>query len=175
MSYILDALKRADAERERGTVPGLRAQTVPGVTPESHGAHARLRAWPMIVTGIALAVAVIAAGAWVWRSQAGSDRAPVVVAAAPTVPAVPAAPALPPQPAPVAAPAPAASGAQRGVAGRTGRPDRAGRFPRSQTQAPARTAPIDDAAKRQHSSRARQAIAGSIHRQPGTARRPTAQ
>ena len=32
MSYILDALKRADAERERGTVPGLRAQTVPGVT-----------------------------------------------------------------------------------------------------------------------------------------------
>lgn len=106
MSYILDALKRADAERERGTVPGLRAQTVPGVTPESHGAHARLRAWPVIVTGIALAVAVIAAGVWVWRSMADSDRAPVVVAAAPTVPAAPVAPALPPQPAPVAAPAP---------------------------------------------------------------------
>ena len=106
MSYILDALKRADAERERGTVPGLRAQPVPGVTPESHGAHARLRAWPMIVAGIALAVAVIAAGAWVWRSLAGSDRTPVVVAAAPTVPALPAAPALPPQPAPVAEPTP---------------------------------------------------------------------
>ena len=111
MSYILDALKRADAERERGTVPGLRAQPVPGVTPESHGTHASLRAWPVIVTGIALAVAVIAAGAWVWRSLAGSERAPVVVAAAPTVPAVPAAPALPPQPAPVAAPAPAAHNA----------------------------------------------------------------
>jgi general secretion pathway protein B len=111
MSYILDALKRADAERERGTVPGLRAQTVPGVTPESHGAHASLRAWPVIVTGIALAVAVIAAGAWVWRSLAGSERAPVVVAAAPTVPALPAAPALPPQPAPVATPAPAAHNA----------------------------------------------------------------
>jgi general secretion pathway protein B len=110
MSYILDALKRADAERERGTVPGLRAQTIPGVTPESHGAHASLRAWPVIVTGIALAVAVIAAGAWVWRSQAGSERAPVVVAA-PTVPAPPAAPALPPQPAPVAAPVPAAHNA----------------------------------------------------------------
>ena len=26
MSYILDALQRADAERERGTVPGLHAQ-----------------------------------------------------------------------------------------------------------------------------------------------------
>ena len=110
MSYILDALKRADAERERGTVPGLRAQTIPGVTPDSHGAHASLRAWPVIVTGIALAVAVIAAGAWVWRSQAGSERAPVVVAA-PTVPAPPAAPALPPQPAPVAAPVPAAHNA----------------------------------------------------------------
>lgn len=111
MSYILDALKRADAERERGTVPGLRAQPVPGVTPESHGTHASLRAWPVIVTGIALAVAIIAAGAWVWRSLAGSERAPVVVAAAPTVPAVPAAPALPPQPAPVAAPVPAAHNA----------------------------------------------------------------
>jgi general secretion pathway protein B len=108
MSYILDALKRADAERERGTVPGLRAQTVPGVTPESHSAHARLRGWPVIVAGIALAVAVIAAGAWVWRSLAGSDRTPVVVAAAPTVPALPAAPALPPQPAPVPEPGPAA-------------------------------------------------------------------
>ena len=109
MSYILDALKRADAERERGTVPGLRAQTVPGVTPESRGARARLQAWPMIVAGIALALAIIAAGAWVWRSLAGSDRALVVVAAAPTVPALPAAPALPPQPAPVAEPGPAAT------------------------------------------------------------------
>ena len=27
MSYILDALKRADAERERGAVPGLHSQT----------------------------------------------------------------------------------------------------------------------------------------------------
>lgn len=111
MSYILDALKRADAERERGTVPGLRAQPVPGFTPESHSAHARLRGWPVIVAGIALALAVIAAGAWVWRSLAGSERAPVVVAAAPTVPALPAAPALPPQPAPVAAPVPAAHNA----------------------------------------------------------------
>lgn len=108
MSYILDALKRADAERERGTVPGLRAQPVTGVTPESHGTRAGLRAWPAIVIGTALAVAVIAAGAWVWRSLAGSERAPVVVAAAPVVPAVPAAPALPTQPEPVAAPAPAA-------------------------------------------------------------------
>jgi len=29
MSYILDALRRADAERSRGAVPGLHAQGVP--------------------------------------------------------------------------------------------------------------------------------------------------
>ena len=28
MSYILDALKKADAERERGHVPGLHTQTL---------------------------------------------------------------------------------------------------------------------------------------------------
>ena len=28
MSYILDALRRADAERERGTVPGIHAQPI---------------------------------------------------------------------------------------------------------------------------------------------------
>ena len=31
MSYILDALRRADAERQRGAVPGLHAPTVGGV------------------------------------------------------------------------------------------------------------------------------------------------
>ena len=30
MSYILDALRRADAERSRGVVPGLHAQSLPG-------------------------------------------------------------------------------------------------------------------------------------------------
>ena len=30
MSYILDALRRADAERSRGAVPGLHAQSLPG-------------------------------------------------------------------------------------------------------------------------------------------------
>ncbi|MFZ2652317.1 MAG: hypothetical protein WA210_19640, partial [Burkholderiaceae bacterium] len=29
MSYILDALRRADSERERGAVPGIHAQPVP--------------------------------------------------------------------------------------------------------------------------------------------------
>jgi general secretion pathway protein B len=29
MSYILDALRRADAERSRGAVPGLHAQNIP--------------------------------------------------------------------------------------------------------------------------------------------------
>lgn len=37
MSYILDALKRADAERGRGQVPGLNAQPL-GASPEPSGA-----------------------------------------------------------------------------------------------------------------------------------------
>ena len=41
MSYILDALRRADAERERGNVPGLHAQPMPAVT--APGAHTWLR------------------------------------------------------------------------------------------------------------------------------------
>ena len=37
MSYILDALRRADAERERGAVPGLHAQPVPPVSADAAG------------------------------------------------------------------------------------------------------------------------------------------
>ncbi|MFO1267813.1 MAG: hypothetical protein U1F67_14180 [Rubrivivax sp.] len=49
MSYILDALRRAESERERGQVPGLHAQPVPvGVGEEpprrdAQGAAARWR------------------------------------------------------------------------------------------------------------------------------------
>ena len=34
MSYILEALRKADAERERGTVPDLHAQLLPGAPVE---------------------------------------------------------------------------------------------------------------------------------------------
>ena len=54
MSYILDALRRADAERERGAVPGLHSQPV--AAPETIATPARRR-WPL-----GLAVALAAAG-----------------------------------------------------------------------------------------------------------------
>lgn len=86
MSYILDALKRADAERERSHVPGLHSQSMPATRPTRRQATAfRLQSWH----GTALAgLVLIAATAWWW-----SQAAPV--AALPT-PAVESPPAQPP-------------------------------------------------------------------------------
>ena len=58
MSYILDALRRADAERERGAVPGLHAQNIPAdVAPAAR--DFRPLAWAA-GGAAALAVAVVA-------------------------------------------------------------------------------------------------------------------
>ena len=77
MSYILDALRRADAERERGSVPDLRAQPL---APPSSQEAARPWPWPWIA--VALALLLIAGLAWY---LAAPDEAPVVLptAAAP--------------------------------------------------------------------------------------------
>lgn len=106
MSYILDALRRAEAdrERERGAVPGLHAQPVP------EGAPARStppRRWLPWAGGGLLLIAGLGAGVW-W---AGSARDAVPPAPAPS-PAPSTAPAAVPAPAPVAStitPAPAPS------------------------------------------------------------------
>ena len=97
MSYILEALKRADAERQRGGVPGLHAQTGSGVTAvESGDAGGR----PWLLAGAALALLLIGgAVAWWWR--AGPVATPVGVSGAPASPVVSGAPALPPMPGPV--------------------------------------------------------------------------
>jgi general secretion pathway protein B len=98
MSLILDALKRADAERSRGSVPGLHAQPLAGAP--SPAARSRPAGW------LALAAIVVAAllAALVWLLLARRDPP----APAPTVPP---APALAPPPLvqvpPVAAAAPA--------------------------------------------------------------------
>lgn len=112
MSYILDALQRADAERERGGVPGLNTRPVAGaVAPTRKGARDRMG---LIVVAAALALAAVAAGLWVWRS-------PVVqspVAAAPLAPMVSSVPTPSPSPSPtsttpVATPLPAIAPAAR--------------------------------------------------------------
>lgn len=98
MSYVLDALRKADAERERGVVPGLHAQPVlPPATDADGAPAARWAPW----LGGALAVGVVAAAAW-W-ALGGDEPAAVPVAVLPATPS----PAPPPAPAVAAAPAPA--------------------------------------------------------------------
>lgn len=128
MSLILDALRKADAqrERERGAVPGLHAQ--PMAVPSSVAAEPggrRPALWIALVAGVLAAAAV----AWlVAGRQAGPPAAPVaqttpaaepatappkaaesVTAAAAAATAAPAAPAAaPPQPVTATAPLPVA-------------------------------------------------------------------
>lgn len=114
MSYILDALKRAESERERGVVPGLHSQSVPLRRPV---AGSRAVAKPLMLAGAALGLTLL--GVLAWRSfgtVAPGSSAPViaaspvmtsqVIAATPAVAAVPTAvsvtTAVTPHPAPLA-------------------------------------------------------------------------
>ena len=101
MSYILDALKRADAERERGHVPGLHTRSTPSIdAPATQtgrwAQHARLMALGMLVVGVLLL------GAALWWLRAAQPATPAVAAAAPTATAS-LAPAVAPLPLPAAA------------------------------------------------------------------------
>lgn len=93
MSYILDALRRAEAERERerGQVPGLHSQTLPGADTGAIPARPRWLPW---AGGGLLVMAGVGAGLW-WSSGPGAGS-----------PAAEAPVALPPPPAIAPAPAP---------------------------------------------------------------------
>lgn len=97
MSYILDALKRADAERSRGAVPGLHARQLPG-TGSAAPADSQNRVWWLMAGAVTLGA--MAAGLWIWRTSAEVPRmpAPAPLVAAPVA-----------VPTPVAAPAPVPS------------------------------------------------------------------
>ena len=110
MSYILDALKRADAERQHGTVPSLHTRQV--TTPAlQNTSGAQNRRW--LTAGAVLILAAAAAvGGWFWRAP--SNDAPrqadaqialtSPVASPPPLPALAAPTLLPaPVPAPVTA------------------------------------------------------------------------
>ena len=75
MSYILDALKRAESERERGGVPGLHSQPEPLRRPI---AASRAVVKPLAWAGAALALAL--SGVLVWRS-AGFGLVPGAIGA----------------------------------------------------------------------------------------------
>ena len=119
MSYILDALKRAEAERARGTVPGLHAQSV--ATAAAPPVAARSSLWLAMaavlalagtVTGVALlrapaAIEPVHAAMAVPAEAPASGSAPSAHPdAVPTQAALPAPPAVPRTP---AAPTPAAA------------------------------------------------------------------
>ena len=108
MSYILEALRRSQAERERGQVPGLNAQAAPAGDLPADEPRSRPALWLGIGLG---AGAVLALVAW-WALRPAPAPAPVVsMPAAPAVapapaPALPVVVSAPPAPAPAA---PAAS------------------------------------------------------------------
>ena len=91
MSYILDALQRADAERERGQVPGLRSRAAPFVTDSQPRRSSRVW-WTALAIGL---TGLLLLAWWLWST---SSPAPARgVASAPEL-----------APAPAATPAPAA-------------------------------------------------------------------
>jgi general secretion pathway protein B len=138
MSYILDALRRADSERERNSIPGIHAQPVPHVSAGSKALPGP-RPWVWLAVG----VLVVVLGQWIWQML--REPAAPQPAAPPAFPATaspaPAAersaepppnaivmpePALPTPPAqtaqarpPAAAPAPDAAAARRPPASTT--------------------------------------------------------
>ena len=99
MSYILDALRKAEAERERGHVPSIHAQPAfAGAQPSS--APARSRLW-MVLLGVGVLIALIFGLAYyllLGRSPASEMVAPVA-----------ARPVIAPTQAPAPTPAPVAS------------------------------------------------------------------
>jgi len=97
LSYILDALRKADSDRERGAVPGIHAQSIPVLTGDASASRApRLLLWAVIALAVLLAVLL----AWQWL---GRDAAPEPVSAT----APPPVPAPMPMAVPVAVPMPA--------------------------------------------------------------------
>lgn len=98
MSYILDALQRADAERTRGNVPTLNAR--PLASPAASPSLTTAQRAGLAVAGLVVLLLVAAWAWWIWGSAAPQPAAATVT---PTVAAPPAS-----APAAVAFAAPAA-------------------------------------------------------------------
>jgi len=82
MSYILDALRKADADRERGHVPNIHAQTVlPGAAPVGAARGPRIGLW--IALGALLLVTAVGLTWWLVGGSAQRDLPPSAAAARP--------------------------------------------------------------------------------------------
>jgi general secretion pathway protein B len=116
MSYILDALRKADAQRMRDPAQGIHAQAP--VAPALAARPARpLQAWPGGAVVALLAIVILATAGWFWLvaqapvAQSEAHAVPPIVLpppvqqAAPAAAVLPAAPAIPARvPVPVALP-----------------------------------------------------------------------
>lgn len=96
MSYILDALRRAESERERGNVPGLHANPIPADHADDDEAAAPVRRWLWGAAALALSAAGLAA----WLLWPAAAPVPVQLASAPPSPPPPVQLAAAPQPGP---------------------------------------------------------------------------
>lgn len=107
MSYILEALKKAQAERQLGSAPTIHAPAQSYAAPAEQGAKRRYAA-----IGVGAGVLVALAALW-WTRQGNvpTAAAPAVVAQAPAPAATPEPAPAPVAPAPVATPAPVAPSA----------------------------------------------------------------
>lgn len=100
MSYILDALKRADVERARGAVPGLHTQPLAN-PPDSERTLTKPMRWWLFSAAVVFAMAAL--GVWRWPTPNHMPPAPLPV----PLPAPTTAPITVPLLAPLPAPLPA--------------------------------------------------------------------
>jgi general secretion pathway protein B len=74
MSYVLDALRRAESERARGDLPGLHAQPLPVAASAAGEPAAPRRVGAIVALGVAVLLA-LAAGTW-WMGADAPSRQP---------------------------------------------------------------------------------------------------
>ncbi|MGY4829395.1 general secretion pathway protein GspB [Sphaerotilaceae bacterium SBD11-9] len=105
MSYILDALRRADSERERGAVPSLHAKPVPAALADGDDEEDTRRSNPLLWVVIGLSLVLVAVLAWQFLGSSG----PMPEVSAPVVAMPPPPPPIPTSPPPRQTPPPAQS------------------------------------------------------------------
>ena len=106
MSYILDALRRADSERERGTIPSLHTKAealTDAEDDEGFGSRPHPLLWAVI------GLSVVLAGVLAWQFMGSSPAEPVPMPAFNQTPAPVPAPTPAPAPVPASVPPPMAT------------------------------------------------------------------
>jgi general secretion pathway protein B len=76
LSYILEALRRADAQRELGAVPGIHAQQQPLALDGAGFAHGSIRLWPWATVALLL----LSLAVWLLMPAAETPASPQPVA-----------------------------------------------------------------------------------------------